>query len=349
MNSETVQTALSLMEAGEGFAWLTIVDNLGSSPRHTGTSMVVKADGSISGTIGGGALEAAAMRTAAGVIEKRESYLMQYNLTNNDSAKLGMICGGTGSVLIDYVGTENAPMREFFSGLRALVGGGAKGWLVTTLPAETHPGWTAANCLVTTDGRVFGQAGVPVDEVQDLAKRGGTYDRIVADTGARTYIQPIGMQGSAYIFGAGHCGEKLAPLLSTVGFYTAIVDDRAEFANAIRFPSADRIVVPASFEGIVGQLPIDEDSYVVIVTRGHMHDREVLKQALSTDAAYVGMIGSKKKVAETFRALEEDGVPSEVISRVFAPIGLSIGAETPEEIAVSITAQLIQVRAARRQ
>jgi xanthine dehydrogenase accessory factor len=195
---------------------------------------------------------------------------------------------------------------------------------------------------------VLGQPGGPVEELQDLAKRGGTYDRIAAETGARTYVEPIGMQGTAYIFGAGHCGEKLAPVLSTVGFYTVVVDDRAEFASASRFPSADRILVPESFENIIEGLPIDEESYIVIVTRGHMHDRNVLKQALETPAGYVGMIGSKKKVAETLRALEEAGFSPENIARVHAPIGISIGAETPEEIAVSIAAQLIQVRAARR-
>jgi xanthine dehydrogenase accessory factor len=104
-------------------------------------------------------------------------------------------------------------------------------------------------------------------------------------------------------------------------------------------------VVPESFEGVLSTLPIDEDSYVVIVTRGHSHDRSVLAQALGTRARYLGMIGSKNKVAETLRILGEQGFPAANLERVHAPIGLSIGAETPEEIAISIAAQLIQVRA----
>jgi xanthine dehydrogenase accessory factor len=236
----------------------------------------------------------------------------------------------------------------YYSALLGLVESGRKGWAVIALPAEPTPGWTARNCLVGADGLVAGDPVCSVEDLQELVKKGGTYDRIIEGGSARTFVQPIGLQGAAYIFGAGHCGEKLAPVLSTVGFYTVVVDDRPEFANATRFPSVDRIVVPVSFEGVVEQLPIDEDSYVVIVTRGHMHDRTVLKQALATEAGYVGMIGSRKKIAETFRALTEEGVTPEDIARVHAPIGLSIGAETPEEIAVSIAGELIQIRAARR-
>jgi xanthine dehydrogenase accessory factor len=348
MDSVTVGAALSLLENGEGFAWLTIIDNLGSSPRHIGSSMLVRADGSIAGTIGGGALEGAAIRAAAQAIEARESHLMNYNLTNNDSAKLGMICGGTGVVLIDYIEPSSKAVKAYYTALLDLVESGRKGWAVIALPEKPAPGWTARNCLVSADGAVAGNPICSIDDLQELVKKGGTHDRIIEGRSTRTFVQPIGLQGAAYVFGAGHCGEKLVPVLSTVGFYTVVVDDRAEFANATRFPSADRIVVPDSFEGIVGQLPVDEDSYVVIITRGHIHDRTVLQQALETDAAYVGMIGSRKKVAETFRALTDEGVTPEDIARVHAPIGLSIGAETPEEIAISIAAELIQIRASRR-
>ena len=323
MNPVTVGAALSLLEEGEAFAWLTIIDSRGSSPRHVGSSMLVRADGSIAGTIGGGALEAAAIRDAVRATAERESRLMDYNLTNEDSARLGMICGGSGTILIDYVDPGNEAAKDYYRALHELLERGVKGWSVITLPEEHTPGWTAWSCVVA----------------------GGTPDKVISAPGYKTYIMPVGLQGAAYVFGAGHCGEKLVPLLSMVGFHTVVVDDRAEFANVARFPAADRIVVPDSFEGALEQLPIDEDSYVVIMTRGHVHDRSLLKQALGRRPAYVGMIGSKKKVAETFRTLSEEGVLAEDIARVHAPIGLSIGAETPEEIAVSIVAQLIQVRA----
>ncbi len=125
----------------------------------------------------------------------------------------------------------------------------------------------------------------------------------------------------------------------------SIVDDRADFANPQRFPTADRIVVPESFAEALDTLPLDEDSYIVIITRGHVYDKNVLRQALKTRAAYIGMMGSKKKVADVSNALQAEGISAQTLAGVHMPIGLSIGAETPEEIAISIAAELIQVRA----
>jgi xanthine dehydrogenase accessory factor len=132
-----------------------------------------------------------------------------------------------------------------------------------------------------------------------------------------------------------------------VGFRTVIVDDRAAFANADRFPDADQIIVPPSFEDVLRGLPIGEHSYLVIMTRGHVSDRIVLEQALRTGAGYIGMIGSTKKIADVLQALRDKGFTEEDLGRVHAPIGLSIGAETPEEIAVSIAAEIIRARHSR--
>lgn len=348
MNLTTVEAALTLLEKGVGFAWLTIVDSLGSSPRHSGTSMLVRPDGTTVGTIGGGPLEGTATASALEVIESRASRLMNYNLTSEDSARLGMICGGRGVVLIDYVDPGAPGPREYFAALRDLLEAGGKGWMVSTVPETSESGWTARSCLVRADWLVFGDPACSDSTLRGALQPSGARKRDLAGPGTMTFFQPAGLQGAAYVFGAGHCGEKLIPVLSSVGFYTVVIDDREAFANAARFPSADRIVVPDSFEGVVSKLPIDEDSYVVIVTRGHSHDKTVLQQALATEAGYVGMIGSRKKTAAIFESLQDDGVSAESIARVFAPIGLEIGAESPEEIAVSIAAQLIQVRASRR-
>jgi xanthine dehydrogenase accessory factor len=277
MTREAVEAALALLGSGEDFAWVTMVESRGSTPRHAGAQMLVRTDGSIVGTIGGGPLEAEAIKNALKVLSARESYTMEFSLTNRDAAKLGMICGGSGLVQVDHVDAASAASRDFFRGL-------------LSRPKET-----------------------------------------------------------VYVFGAGHCGEKVVPIAETVGFPTVIVDDRGDFANRERFPTAERILVPDSFEHAMDALSVDEDSYLVIMTRGHAHDRTVLAQALRTKAGYIGMIGSKKKVAETFRALQEEGFSSEAIARVHAPIGLDIGSETPEEIAVSIVAELIKVRASRRE
>jgi xanthine dehydrogenase accessory factor len=333
------QIAAALLAREESFALATIIDSRGSTPRHTGASMLVRADRSITGTIGGGPLEAAVIDSALSALTAHKALVLHY-----DSAQLGMICGGGNLALMEYVDAAKAANRQLYEHLSTLLASGRRGWLVTFVQGGETGDASTSKCLVDSDGTVYGEVIHPLESLQILAKRGGTYDGIVAGDPARTFVQPVGARGTAYVFGAGHCGEKLVPVLSSVGFFTVVVDDRADFANEDRFPAADRIVVPESFDTAVAGLPIDDDSYVVIVTRGHAHDKSVLAQTLRTDAAYIGMIGSVKKVAQTYAALREQGFTEDEIARVHAPIGLSIGAETPEEIAVSIAAQLIQVR-----
>lgn len=300
--------------------------------------MLVMADGSIFGTIGGGPLEATAIRDAVDVITTKQTRVYEF-----ESAQLGMMCGGSGVALLEYLGASHPEAGAFLRTLFDLLKSGRKGWLVTVLSGDAHT--TVSKCLVDADGMISGDRVCSDEAAQTLVKRGGTYDRILAEAQGNAFVQPIGEQGTAYVFGAGHCGQKLVAVLNTVGFYTVVVDDRAEFANADRFPAAGRIVVPESFSGVMQTLPVDEQSYVVIVTRGHAHDRNVLAQALRTPARYIGMIGSKNKVAKSFEILRQEGFSDDDLARVHAPIGLGIGAETPEEIAVSIAAQLIQVRA----
>jgi xanthine dehydrogenase accessory factor len=313
MNLETARTALSLLEQGEDFAWVSILGTKGSSPRHSGADMLVRADGSIAGTIGGGPLEATCIAQAAEVMRTRKGRLMEF-----DSGRLGMACGGSVQVLMERIDATDEATRDLLAEVLDLWQSGRRGWLVTAVQRQGEEDVTVRRSLADSCSAVAGE-----------------------------HVQQIGTQGAAYIFGAGHCGQSLAPVLSNLGFYTVVIDDRSDFANRGRFPTADRIEVPESFEGVVRTLPVDEDSYLVIVTRGHAHDKSVLAQALRTPAAYIGMIGSTRKVADTFKSLGEQGFSADDIARVHAPIGLPIGAETPEEIAISIAAQLVQVRAAK--
>lgn len=166
---------------------------------------------------------------------------------------------------------------------------------------------------------------------------------------ARYFVQTIGAQEHAIIVGAGHVGQALAALCPLVGFRTSVIDDRADFANWERFPSADDIRVQASFQDCFRGLTLTPNCYVVIVTRGHAHDRAVLAQSLRSRAGYIGMIGSRKKRDATFQSLREEGFSGDQLAQVHCPIGLAIGAKTPAEIAVSIVAELIAVRAGQKQ
>ena len=158
-------------------------------------------------------------------------------------------------------------------------------------------------------------------------------------------LEPIFAEPTVYIFGAGHVSQQLAPLAKKVHFKVVVIDDREMFANRERFPDVDEVIV-SEFERCFDQLNIDDSSYIVIVTRGHLYDGFVLEQAVKTNARYIGMIGSKKKIQTLYQTFDGEGVSKETLNRVYAPIGLDINSETPEEIAVSIVAQLIKVRGA---
>jgi xanthine dehydrogenase accessory factor len=156
-------------------------------------------------------------------------------------------------------------------------------------------------------------------------------------------LEPIFSEPTVYIFGGGHISEQVAPLARKVHFKVVVIDDREMFANRERFPDADEVIV-SEFEKSFDRLHIDDSSYIVIVTRGHLFDGFVLGRAIKTNACYIGMIGSKKKIRTLYQNLMENGIAKEALDRVCAPIGIDINSETPEEIAVSIVAELIKVR-----
>lgn len=157
------------------------------------------------------------------------------------------------------------------------------------------------------------------------------------------YIEPIIPEPSLIILGAGHVGRALSKLGKFLGFKVIVVDDREEYANKENFPDADEIIIN-DFESISQKCPVSKNDYIVIATRGHIHDLEALRSALRTDARYIGLVGSRRKRALLFKTLTDDGFSQEDINRVITPVGLPIGSVTPEEIAVSIMAQIIQFR-----
>lgn len=354
---------VQLLDQGEGLALATLVGRAGSAPRTAGARMIVRADGTIVGTIGGGLLEARVQQAAAGLAQERTPRLLEFRLTGRDAAETEMICGGNVTVLLDWIDAGDAASREAYATLLQARAARRRAWLLTALPAGPGP---SRRCLVQEGGPPVGAvelaglvgigSGSPIGlfdarpdgsgEQPDVA--GAREPVLIHSQGQRLLVEPILGYGAVYIVGAGHISQQLAPLVKTVGFETIVLDDRPDFANRERFPTADRVLVLASYEGALADLPIDVDAYVVIVTRGHLHDQTVLAQALRTPAGYIGMIGSRRKREITYRALiEQEGFTAQDLARVHSPIGLDIGAESPQEIAVSIAAELIQARAQR--
>lgn len=346
--SWTVEEICRTLGRGEEVVLATVVSKSGSAPCLAGSKMIVRRDGASTGTIGGGVLEAEGQRRAGQVLESGRSQLFTFDLSGRDAASMAMICGGRVQVLLELI-TVDADTVAVYRGLGEAVAMGERCFLVTDLgPAESELD-RLGRCLVRQDGSVTGHFDHPAGWIPHLVAqaRRATYPVLVLREGHRFLVERCYAPSTLYLFGAGHVSQEVAEMAGRVAFQTVVLDDRPEFANRERFPTADEVRVIDSFEKCIAGLPIDGDSYLAIVTRGHTHDRTVLEQALMTDAAYIGMLGSRKKSVEIRRALREQGFDEARVNGVHCPIGIDITAETTAEIAVSIVAELIRVRAAR--
>jgi xanthine dehydrogenase accessory factor len=246
---------VKLRQEGRRGAVATIVNVRGSIPSFKTAKMLVRDDGSILGTIGGGCVEAEVWQAAREVMESEKPRTLTFNLNQDPKYDTGLVCGGTLDI----------------------------------------------------------------------------------------FVEPILPPASLYIFGAGHVSINLYKVAKSAGFDVTVVDDREAYASRERFPEANEVIAE-DFDRVMARLVPNESSYIVIVTRGHRDDLRILRWAVQTPARYIGMIGSKRKTIGIFRELTKEGLAPDLFERVHAPVGLDIGAVTPEEIAVAITAELIAVR-----
>ena len=252
MTMDLYEEIVALRRTGRRGALATIINVRGSIPSFNTAKMLVRDDGSIVGTIGGGCVEAEVWQAAREVMEQEKARTLTFNLNQNPKYDTGLVCGGTLEV----------------------------------------------------------------------------------------YVEPVLPIPVLYLFGAGHVAYNVYKVAKIAGFDVVVVDDRESYANAERFPDA-REVIAEDFDQATAKIAPNENSYLVIVTRGHRDDMRVLRWAVQTEARYVGMIGSKRKVISIYQELEKEGLSTALFDKVMAPIGLEIGAVTPEEIAVSIVAELI--------
>lgn len=331
-----------LIQEGKPFVSASIVEKSGSAPRETGARMVVSEDGSIAGTVGGGRLEAEAISEAKELFKDKKSKILSFNLTGKDASEMEMICGGRGEILLVYVDPLKSFNLTLVERLLSLEIERKKGWLLTRVDENG----SSQQCLLEEDGHMTGS--LQMDAAQflgmklELSQLTQQFEQIL---GSRVFIEKVSGRCELYLFGAGHVAQKVAPIAESVGFSTVVIDDRTEFANLERFPNSKILVVP-SLEGELPYLPIDKESYIAIMTRGHLNDKNILSQVLKSPAAYIGMIGSKNKRNLLYKSLvENDYFEYSDFDKVHSPIGIDILAETPEEIAISIVAELIQVRA----
>jgi xanthine dehydrogenase accessory factor len=333
----------ALLTAGETLVLAAVADSSGSTPRSSGARMAVRRDRTILGTVGGGMVEAESQRLAAALFDDQErSVLMApMNLTSELAAGTDMICGGKLTIILERV-EPGGKAAKLYARLGEALRSGQSRLLLTRLrgPEPT----CADHTLVQNPDDA--PADLPVTAVTPLLTKVESGGMAMAAHGEDTLIAEGFVPPPALIlFGGGHVSRATAVVAATLGFRLVVVDDRAEFANAERFPMADEIRVTNDFGSALAGLTVTGRDFILIITRGHLHDKTVLGLALDTPARYVGMIGSKKKRDAIYRALLDEGTTQAAIDRCHCPVGLAIGAQTPEEIAVSIAAQLIQVRA----
>lgn len=301
----------------------TVVDSAGSAPRGAGARMARLSDGSWLGTVGGGAVENLVQQRAAQVMEGTAQGGLEHYSLGGETSRTGMVCGGAVTVCIQSLGAEQLPalerLTEFLkSGFPCLL-------LISNI--EQVPILAA-----------YGAEELP----EELSQRPQSAPLLEGGM----YTEPLGRDGVLYLFGGGHVGQALAPMLAQVGFRVVVFDSREEISQPQNFPGAERVVL-GSFAHIGEQVQLNPRDYAVVMSPGHQHDLEVLCQVLEQKPSYVGCMGSRKKKAFLWGELERRGFSRAQIEAIHLPIGLDIGGETPAEIAVSVTAQLIQVRAGR--
>lgn len=322
------------LEAGGRGVLATVISRSGSAPRDVGAKMYVDETGRSFGTVGGGLLERYVQEEAAGKKNDDGASIFHMRMDSRTVAEQGMLCGGSVDVLLEPVRHAHRPL---YARLAELEQRGGKAVVVTSLTTEVFTKTLVEEGLMIT--------GDPIDEDSAAAYLGllGEMRPVIVGED-RLVVEPLFDRTRLYVFGAGHVSQYIARIANMVDFNVVVIDDREEYANIERFPEAGEIVV-RDFVEAFDSLNFTGHEFVVIVTRGHSHDADVLRAALSRNTRYVGMIGSRRKVQMIFDLMRQSGYSDEVISRVYAPIGLSIHAETPQEIAVSIVSQLIQVRA----
>lgn len=314
--------------AGEELVLVTVIASSGATPRGAGARMLVGRAGRICGTIGGGAVEYRSEQIAGEVLREKSSRNHSFTLTRDDVQNLGMICGGTCQVFFNFLSAGDPLTIALTEEADAAFDQGKDLWLVSDLG---HGGRLS---LAEKDDAALAPY---------LTRR----PQWVKADGLNLYIEQICDSARVYVFGGGHVAQELVPVLAHVGFRCIVMDDRAEFASPSLFPTAERVIL-GDFRSIADFLHIGRQDYVCIMTRGHASDTVVQAQVLRCHPCYCGVIGSRRKAAAVRQALREEyGLTEEELNQVTTPIGLDIQAETPEEIAVSIAAQMIAHRASR--
>jgi xanthine dehydrogenase accessory factor len=321
---------MNLIDAGQSCAFAVLIETKGSTPQKCGAKAIFLPDGRVLGTLGGGCLEAETRQKALRAIETGKAFTFRAVLDDDFGWDDGLICGGAVQTFVQ----PNPQSRDVVSEL--LKETRQRRMLVTALDSGKRALFTGDEIIVADEPGFERYAAT----CAELLKEPEPEPVTIGDA----YFEPILPKPTLVIFGAGHVGAAVGKLAAWSGFEVIAVDDRASFANKERFPDAKQVIVDEPAK-VARELPIDEDTYLCIVTRGHRNDAVVLKEVIHSQAGYIGMIGSKRKVRTVMEGFIKDGIcTAEQFRRVHSPMGVAIHSVTVEEIAVSVVAELIAKR-----
>ena len=337
-NLDTYKKAVSILDNNENLALITVISTKGSSPGKVGYKMLLWGkEFNTFGTVGGGLVEAEIINIAKNILPKIESRAVMFQLKENLEDAKG-VCGGAIELLIETFDKKNQPL---FLELSNAVENREKGVLISII----SPGNLSEKKFMKKIDQINSITGnkfssETIEAIKKIADKESPSKILQKEM--EIFVEPLFDQPKLFIFGGGHICYYMSKYLKFLNFSLTVCDYRDEFANEIRFPDADNIIV-GNFENIFDKVDIDKGSYVVLVTSGHKFDVIILENIVKTDAKYIGMIGSKRKALTVIRKLKLKGIPEEKLKRIFSPIGISIGAVTPEEIALSIVCELIKI------
>ncbi len=352
------------LSAGETVAVATIVRRKGSVPREVGAKMLVRRGGAISGTVGGGCGEADVWRAALNVIDTHRPTMVQVDLTEEIAMESQGVCGGIFDVFVQpwhaASGAERPAMLEIAQAITHALESERAVALATIIAAGgAWRGLVGRSILTHENGETMGMFTLPgapaelapsqlAQSAHTSIKNGKPHlERIAApgagNTWAEIFVEPFVPPPVLLIAGAGHIAAPLAAIAHIMNYTVSVTDDRASFASRERFPSAKQLLV-SDIESTLKNYPITPRTHIVLVTRAHSHDVQGLRAILDSPAAYIGMIGSQRRVWAVFKLLHDEGIAVEKLARVRAPIGLDFGSSTPEEIALGILAEITMLR-----
>lgn len=342
---EVIEESVRLMEAGDPCVVATVVRTKGMTPQKAGAKQLIRKDGSSLGTLGGGCVEGDIWWYAQQILkEKSGSQFRDYYLNEDIAAKDGLVCGGTMYFFVEPIWQP----KEILPYAKEIVKAYNGGPPISIATVVSNPGKNmkpGERLLIKEDGSTSGSWPDKTlqEQVIKIGKRlasFGANEFLEAEDGTGVYIEGFTTPPALVIMGGGHVGRAVYNLAVTLGFRVFVIDDRPEFSNKRRFPQAEKTVV-ADFDKGLEELSVNFNSYILIATRGHRYDDTATHAAVKTPARYIGLLGSKRKNLLIFRELLKHGIPIDRIREIHAPVGLNIGALTPEELAVSIMAEIV--------